>query len=57
MLIDNNKNNVNIITVDKRLSDVIKFAYKDLKQLECDSEGEKIPKWSAVCNSCGLKSN
>jgi len=48
---------VNIISVDKRLSDVIKFAYKDLKQLECDSEGEKIPKWSAVCNSCGLKSN
>jgi len=35
------------------LPDVIKFAYKDLQKSEGASEGEKIPKWSAVCNSCG----
>jgi hypothetical protein len=35
--------------------DIIKFAYKSLQEFEDESKGEKIPKWSALCNTCGLK--
>lgn len=35
--------------------DIIKFAYKELKEFEDVSKGEKIPKWSALCKTCELK--
>jgi hypothetical protein len=41
--------------MEKKVPDTIKFAYKDLKEFEVVSKGDKILKWSALCNACELK--